>query len=100
MKQIIFTIAVLFTVAFTSCKTDPDHRIRVKNLTTHMISLTIDDSLRIDSVEANAKSAYVPVSEGSHRIGGDYVGNFVVEGNGTVKWTLECYEDKFSLIQE
>ena len=40
------------------------------------------------------------VQEGSHQVGGDYFGNFVVEGTGTHKWTIEILNDGMNLVED
>lgn len=100
MKQrnllLIFTSIILIT----SCIKDPDHSIRVRNLSDKVVSITIDDTIAFDSIAVNQKSLYVPINEGTHKIGGDYFGNFVVEGDGTIKWTIEILNDNFNLVQD
>jgi hypothetical protein len=100
MKQRNILLIFASILLITSCIKDPDHSIRVKNLSDRIVSITIDDTLIFDSIAINQKTQYVPINEGTHKIGGDYSGNFVVEGDGTIKWTLEILNDNFNLVQD
>lgn len=97
MKTLIAACALFLII---SCVKDPDHHVRVRNVSQNSVSILVDDTIRFDSVAPQQKSVYKQVLEGSHRVGGDYYGNFVVEGTGTHKWTLEIYEDDMKLVED
>ncbi|HPM13058.1 MAG TPA: hypothetical protein PK734_06185 [Bacteroidales bacterium] len=97
MKLLVAACAVCM---FLSCVKDPDHHVRVRNLSEHPITILIDDTIRFDSIAVQQKSVYKSIQEGSHQVGGDYFGNFVVEGTGTHKWTIEILDDGMNLVED
>ncbi|HON53591.1 MAG TPA: hypothetical protein PLS12_10320 [Bacteroidales bacterium] len=97
MKHYVIIISLLIIVA---CVKEPDHHIRIRNLSSTPVTIIIDDTVKFDTIPIQQKSVYKPIQEGSHQIGGDYFGNFVVEGAGTHKWTLEVYDNNFELVED
>ena len=103
MKKYLFILLTTIVAFAFSCVKDPDHRVRFSNSTDRVIAITLDDSIRFDSIAPNTKTNYVPVIEGAHNVGGDYQGSFTVEGKGTIKWTVDFNDNKtppMTLIQE
>ena len=96
------TLLLLFSTAIliVSCTKDPDHHVRVANGTTRIISVTLDDTIKLDSIAINGKTDYYAVEPGYHKIGGDFEGNFNVDGDGSIKWTVTCTASGLKLTQD
>lgn len=94
-----FFVICFLSILFLSCAKEPNHSLRIANLTQQKIMITLHDSISYE-LESMEKTQYRKVEEGAQYITGDYTATVHVLGKGTYRWTVNIFKDSVALQRD